>query len=90
MRHIASAPGSIHASGPALSRRFGILITIACLFGSMLLLLRRKRIPRIAVGPVWRLMGVIFATLFLLTFAPTKWIHHRLTDSIHAIYGLQR
>ncbi|WP_163752592.1 arabinosyltransferase domain-containing protein [Mycolicibacterium helvum] len=60
----------------ALSRRFGILITIACLFGSMFLLLRRKRIPGVAVGPVWRLMGVIFATLFLLTFAPTKWIHH--------------
>jgi arabinosyltransferase B len=60
----------------ALSRRFGILITMTCLFASMLLLLRRKRIPGIAVGPVWRLMGVIFATLFLLTFAPTKWIHH--------------
>jgi arabinosyltransferase B len=60
----------------ALSRRFGILITIACLFASMLLMLRRKRIPGIAVGPVWRLMGVIFATIFLLTFAPTKWIHH--------------
>lgn len=60
----------------ALSRRFGILITIACLFASMLLLLRRKRVPGIAVGPVWRLMGVIFATVFLLTFAPTKWIHH--------------
>ncbi|OMC41706.1 arabinosyltransferase [Mycobacterium sp. GA-1841] len=60
----------------ALSRRFGILITMACLFASMLLLLHRKRIPGIAVGPVWRLMGVIFATIFLLTFAPTKWIHH--------------
>lgn len=60
----------------ALSRRFGILITMASLCGSMLLLLRRKRIPGVAVGPVWRLMGVIFATLFLLTFAPTKWIHH--------------
>ncbi len=60
----------------ALSRRFGILITMACLFPSMLMLLRRKRIPGIATGPTWRLMGVIFATLFLLTFAPTKWIHH--------------
>ena len=60
----------------ALSRRFGILTTMACLFPSILLLLRRKRIPGIATGPVWRLMGVIFATLFLLTFAPTKWIHH--------------
>jgi arabinosyltransferase B len=60
----------------ALSRRFGILITMACLFPSILLLLRRKRIRGLATGPVWRLMGVIFATLCLLTFAPTKWIHH--------------
>lgn len=60
----------------ALSRRFGILITLVCLFPSVFLLLRRKRVPGIAIGPVWRLMGVIFATLFLLTFAPTKWIHH--------------
>ncbi|MFC6128862.1 arabinosyltransferase domain-containing protein [Mycolicibacterium llatzerense] len=60
----------------ALSRRFGILMTMACVFPSMLLLLRRKRIPGVATGPVWRLIGVIFATLFLLTFAPTKWIHH--------------
>lgn len=60
----------------SLSRRFGILITMACLFPSMLLMLRRKRIPGIARGPAWRLMGTIFATIFLLTFTPTKWVHH--------------
>jgi arabinosyltransferase B len=60
----------------ALSRRFGILMTIACVVPSMLMLLRHKRIPGVATGPAWRLIGVIFATLFLLTFAPTKWIHH--------------
>ncbi|MUL67149.1 arabinosyltransferase [Mycobacterium sp. CBMA 234] len=60
----------------ALSRRFGILITLVCLFASLLILLRRKRIPGIATGPVWRLIGTILGTVFLLTFAPTKWIHH--------------
>lgn len=60
----------------ALSRRFGILITMACLFPSMVLFLRRKKIPGVATGPAWRLMGIIFATIFFLTFTPTKWIHH--------------
>lgn len=60
----------------ALSRRFGILITMACLLPSMLLMLRHKRIPGVARGPAWRLMGTILATIFLLTFTPTKWIHH--------------
>ncbi|MHA3022668.1 arabinosyltransferase domain-containing protein [Mycobacterium sp. BMJ-28] len=60
----------------SIARRFGILITMACLFPSMLMLLRRRRILGIARGPAWRLMGTIFGTLFLLTFTPTKWIHH--------------
>lgn len=60
----------------AIARRFGILVTMACLFASALLMLRRKRIPGVAGGPAWRLMGIIFGTLFLLTFTPTKWIHH--------------
>lgn len=67
---------SLPTTDGALSRRFGILITIACLLPSMLLFLRRKRIPGVARGPAWRLMGVLFATIFLLTFTPTKWIHH--------------
>ena len=29
-----------------------------------------------ATGPAWRLMGIIFGTVFFLTFTPTKWIHH--------------
>lgn len=60
----------------ALARRFGILITLASLFPALLLLLRRKRIPGVAIGPAWRLMGTILGTVFFLTFAPTKWIHH--------------
>ncbi len=60
----------------SLSRRFGFLITALSLFTSMFIMLRRKRIPGVARGPAWRLMGVIFGTMFFLMFTPTKWVHH--------------
>ena len=60
----------------SLSRRFGFLITALSLFVSMFIMLRRKRIPGVARGPAWRLMGVILATMFVLMFTPTKWVHH--------------
>ena len=60
----------------SLSRRFGFLITALSLFASMFIMLRRKRVPGVARGPVWRLMGIIFGTMFFLMFTPTKWVHH--------------
>jgi arabinosyltransferase B len=60
----------------SLSRRFGFLITFLCLFAAVCIMLRRKRVPGVARGPVWRLMGIIFATMFFLMFTPTKWVHH--------------
>jgi arabinosyltransferase B len=60
----------------SMSRRFGFLITALALFVSIFMMLRRKRIPGIARGPAWRLMGVIFGTMFFLMFTPTKWVHH--------------
>ncbi|MGA9376555.1 MAG: arabinosyltransferase C-terminal domain-containing protein, partial [Mycobacterium sp.] len=60
----------------AIMRRFAFLFTAMALFPSLFLMLRRKRIPGVARGPVWRLMGIIFATIFFLMFTPTKWIHH--------------
>jgi arabinosyltransferase B len=60
----------------SLSRRFGFLITALSLFASMFIMLRRKRVPGVARGPAWRLMGVIFGTVFFLMFTPTKWVHH--------------
>ncbi len=60
----------------SLSRRFGFMITALSLFASMFIMLRRKRLPGVARGPVWRLMGIIFATMFCLMFTPTKWVHH--------------
>ncbi|MCB0933607.1 MAG: arabinosyltransferase domain-containing protein [Mycobacterium sp.] len=60
----------------SLSRRFGFLITALSLFISMFIMLRRKRVPGVARGPAWRLMGVIFSSMFVLMFTPTKWVHH--------------
>lgn len=60
----------------SLSRRFGFFITALSLFTAVFIMLRRKRIPGVARGPAWRLMGVIFATMFFLMFTPTKWVHH--------------
>jgi arabinosyltransferase B len=60
----------------SLSRRFGFLITALSLFTSMFIMLRRKRIPGVARGPAWRLMGIILGTIFFLMFTPTKWVHH--------------
>ena len=60
----------------AISRRVAFLFTVMCLFPALFLMLRRKRVPGVARGPAWRLMGVIFATIFFLMFTPTKWIHH--------------
>jgi arabinosyltransferase B len=60
----------------SLSRRFGFFVTAVSLFASMFILLRRKRIPGVARGPAWRLMGIIFGTMFFLMFTPTKWVHH--------------
>jgi arabinosyltransferase B len=60
----------------SLSRRFGFLITALSLFTTLFIMLRRKRVPGVARGPVWRLAGIIFGTMFFLMFAPTKWVHH--------------
>jgi arabinosyltransferase B len=60
----------------SLSRRFGFLMTALALFVSMFIMLRRKRVSGVARGPAWRLMGIIFLTVFFLMFTPTKWVHH--------------
>nr|WP_229719119.1 arabinosyltransferase domain-containing protein [Nocardia jinanensis] len=60
----------------SLSRRFAFLAMLLCLFTTMLVLLRRRRVPGIAAAPTWRLMGVVFGTIFFMMFNPTKWTHH--------------
>ncbi|WP_211296219.1 arabinosyltransferase domain-containing protein [Mycobacterium aquaticum] len=57
----------------SLTRRFAVLTMLLCLFGMMAVLLRKGRVPGLASGPVWRLLGVTAIGLLLLHFTPTKW-----------------
>lgn len=57
----------------SLTRRFAVLIMLLCLFGMIAVLLRKGRVPGLASGPVWRLLGTTAVGLLLLTFTPTKW-----------------
>jgi len=57
----------------SLTRRFAVFVMLLCLFGMLVILLRKGRIPGIARGPVWRLTGSTALGLLLLTFTPTKW-----------------
>ncbi|MDH6245452.1 arabinosyltransferase domain-containing protein [Mycobacterium sp. OTB74] len=57
----------------SLTRRFSVLILLLCLFGMIAVLLRKGRVPGLASGPVWRLIGACALGLLLLHFTPTKW-----------------
>ncbi|BBY18991.1 arabinosyltransferase domain-containing protein [Mycolicibacterium litorale] len=57
----------------SLTRRFSVFILLLCLFGLIVLLLRRGRLPGTFSGPVWRLAGTTAVGLLLLTLTPTKW-----------------
>lgn len=57
----------------SMTRRFTVLILLLCLFGLLMVLLRRGTVPGAVNGPVWRLIGTTGIGLLLLTFTPTKW-----------------
>jgi arabinosyltransferase A len=57
----------------SMARRFAVLVLLLCLFGMLMVLLRRGRVPGLASGPAWRLTGTTALGLLLLTFTPTKW-----------------
>ncbi|BBX99141.1 arabinosyltransferase domain-containing protein [Mycobacterium lacus] len=57
----------------SMARRFAVLVLLLCLFGMLFVLLRRGRVPGLAGGPAWRLIGTTAIGLLLLTFTPTKW-----------------
>ena len=57
----------------SMTRRFAVLIMLLCLFGMLVVLLRRGRVPGLASGPAWRLIGTTAIGLLLLHFTPTKW-----------------
>ncbi|MBF6238066.1 arabinosyltransferase domain-containing protein [Nocardia otitidiscaviarum] len=61
----------------SLSRRFGVLIMLLCLGVCVLVMLRKNgRIPGTSRGPSARILGIVFMSLFLMMFTPTKWTHH--------------
>ncbi|MGB7869182.1 MAG: arabinosyltransferase domain-containing protein, partial [Mycobacterium sp.] len=60
----------------SMTRRFAVLVLLLCLFGLLVVLLRRGRVPGLASGPAWRLIGTTAIGLLLLTFTPTKWAIH--------------
>jgi arabinosyltransferase A len=57
----------------SMTRRFAVLVLLLCLFGVLVVLLRRGGVPGLASGPAWRLIGTAAIGLLLLTFTPTKW-----------------
>jgi len=57
----------------SMTRRFAVLVLLLCLFGVLVVLLRRGWVPGLASGPAWRLIGTTAIGLLLLTFTPTKW-----------------
>ena len=57
----------------SMARRFAVLVLLLCMFGMLVVLLRRGRVPGLAAGPAWRLIGTTALGLLLLTFTPTKW-----------------
>jgi arabinosyltransferase A len=57
----------------SMARRFAVLVLLLCLFGVLVVLLRRGRMQGLASGPAWRLIGTSAVGLLLLTFTPTKW-----------------
>ena len=61
----------------SLARRFGILGMLLCLLVCVLVMLRKSgRIPGTAKGPSARILGIVFMSLILMMFTPTKWTHH--------------
>lgn len=57
----------------SLTRRFAVLVLLLCVFGLIMVLLRRGGVPGAGSGPVWRLAGSTAIGLLLLTLTPTKW-----------------
>ncbi|MEV3962920.1 arabinosyltransferase domain-containing protein [Nocardia sp. NPDC050193] len=60
----------------SLARRFGVLLMLLCLLVCVLQVLRKGRIPGTSRGPSVRILGIVFASLLLMMFTPTKWTHH--------------
>nr|WP_072689400.1 arabinosyltransferase domain-containing protein [Rhodococcus marinonascens] len=66
---------SISPAG-SLARRFGVFVMLLCAVVCVMLILRKGKVPGTAIGPSRRILGIVFASLLLMMFTPTKWTHH--------------
>ncbi|QIP37506.1 arabinosyltransferase [Rhodococcus erythropolis] len=53
-----------------------MFVMIVGLVFCVMMILRKGRIPGTAIGPSRRILGIVFASLLLMQFTPTKWTHH--------------
>ncbi|MBA8957913.1 MULTISPECIES: arabinosyltransferase domain-containing protein [Rhodococcus] len=60
----------------SLARRFGVFVMLLCVVVCVMLILRKGKVPGTAIGPSRRILGIVFASLLLMMFTPTKWTHH--------------
>ena len=67
---------TVETTDGSLVRRVPVYLFVMCLFVALFVMLRGRRIARIAPGPVWRLVGAVFIAAALLSLTPTKWTVH--------------
>ena len=61
----------------SVARRFAVLIMLVCLAVSVMQMLRKGgQIPGTSRGPSIRILGIVFGSLLLMMWTPTKWTHH--------------
>lgn len=61
----------------SVARRFAVLIMLVCLATCVLQMLRKGgQIPGTSRGPSIRILGIVFGSLLMMMWTPTKWTHH--------------
>ncbi|WLP92732.1 arabinosyltransferase domain-containing protein [Gordonia sp. NB41Y] len=59
----------------SIARRIGIFVTFFAVLIIVLTLLSRRRVPRVATAPLWRLVAILAGAVAVLAFSPTKATH---------------
>ncbi|HTQ19243.1 arabinosyltransferase domain-containing protein [Mycobacterium sp.] len=60
----------------SVARRFAILALVLALAITVVMSLRKGRIPGTAAGPSRRIVGITIISFLAMMFTPTKWTHH--------------
>ncbi|MGV9670652.1 arabinosyltransferase domain-containing protein [Gordonia sp. NPDC003504] len=59
----------------SIARRIGIFVTFLAVIIIVLTLLSKRRVPRIATAPLWRVVAILAGAVLVLAFSPTKATH---------------